>query len=136
MAYADFDFYTGTYAGNAVRAEDFPRLSERSSEIIDDFTYHRIDENTIEKYNMPVKKACCAVCDYLNNIEIVNDTLRNPEKHIVTSETAGNISKTYANPLSTVSDENIRNAEIYNIISRYLACTGLMNRNVNAYFRR
>lgn len=139
MAYADYQFYTESFYGNSVKFEDFSRLAERASEIIDSMTYYRINNDFISRYDTLVKKACCAVAEFLNNVEIVQKSMISDNK-IITSESAGNISQTYANPVTAyaeyLTDESKKNTEIYEIIRKYLSHTGIMNRLADVVYRR
>ncbi|MGN0605901.1 MAG: hypothetical protein ACI4JM_05215 [Oscillospiraceae bacterium] len=139
MAYADYQFYTESFYGNSVKSEDFSRLAERASEIIDSMTYYRINNDFISRHDTLVKKACCAVAEFLNNVETVQRSITSDNK-IVISESAGNISQTYANPTAAyaeyLTDENKKNSEIYEIIRKYLSHTGILNRSADVVYRR
>lgn len=43
MIYADYAYYTDTYGGKAVSAEDFPRLAAEASAYLDRVTFGRAE---------------------------------------------------------------------------------------------
>lgn len=91
--YADYDFYLNTFYGNAISAEDFPRLSERASDYIRAATERLSD--TVDGWQMEaVKKASCAVADVLLDEEIITAGAFSGEQ-AVSSETVGGWSRSY-----------------------------------------
>ncbi len=93
MAYVDYDFYLNTYFGNAVSAEDFPRLSERASDYVRAATSGISD--TVDGWQMEaVKKAVCAVAESLLDEEIMTATAFSGGQ-AVSSETVGGWSRSY-----------------------------------------
>ena len=68
MAYADYDYYSGTYKGT-LSAADFERLSERASDYIDGRTNYILRSAGIpEELSERVKKACCALAEIVENV--------------------------------------------------------------------
>lgn len=71
MAYADYQFYTEKYYGDAVPESDFQKYAERASDRIDAITFDRLvngfpeEERAVTK----VKKAVCAVAEALYQID-------------------------------------------------------------------
>lgn len=91
--YADYDFYLNTYFGNAISAEDFPRLSERASDYIRAATRGLSD--TVDGWQLEaVRKASCAVADALLDEEIMTAGAFSGEQ-AVSSETVGSWSRSY-----------------------------------------
>ena len=69
MAYADYDYYSGTYRGTLSEA-DFERLSERASDYIDGRTNYILKTAGIpEELEERVKKACCALAEIIGQNE-------------------------------------------------------------------
>jgi len=66
-AYVDFTFYDGTYLGVAIAEADFDRIALRASEIIDQITFGRAEDDTDNE--TAIKMANCAVCDVFYSIE-------------------------------------------------------------------
>ena len=60
MAYIDYEYYTGTFGGSDVSAEEFPRLAQMASDIVDAIVYRPIEEVTDR-----VKRAVCYELDML-----------------------------------------------------------------------
>lgn len=104
--YADYDFYLNTYFGNAISAEDFPRLSTRASDYIRSATNGLSD--TVDGWQLEaVKKASCAVADALLDEEIMNAGAFSGEQ-AVSSETVGSWSRSYgSSSFSTAAAEQI-----------------------------
>lgn len=67
MAYTDYTFYTDRYFGNIIPEADFPRLSERASEEIDNLTNKRLRKWMPEDEGdaADVQKAVCALAESL-----------------------------------------------------------------------
>lgn len=63
MIYADYKFYTDSYGGKAVSAEDFPRLAAKASALIDRLTFGRAAEHADDER---VKMCCCELCEGLS----------------------------------------------------------------------
>lgn len=72
MAYTDFEFYKNTYLGNVVPESEFNRIEARASDYIDMFTFERLANGLPmnERSQTKVKKAVCAVCDVLYQIDL------------------------------------------------------------------
>lgn len=70
MPYVTEDYYNETFHGESVDNTDFPSLSERASEIVEEMTMYRLTPVTIlamsEDVQECVKKAVCAQIEYLD----------------------------------------------------------------------
>ena len=67
MAYADYTFYTTVYLGNVISQNDFPRLAERATEVINAIIGDKITDSVIansDVYNN-IKKANCALAEQI-----------------------------------------------------------------------
>lgn len=62
--YADYPYYTESFAGTLLSAEDFPSLSARAERYLDYVTRHRITEAT-----GAVKNAVCAAAEALYEVD-------------------------------------------------------------------
>lgn len=72
MAYADYGFYSDSYFGDTLTAENASRWLDRASDYVDAITFHRT-ENTfpeVEAHIVKVKKAVCAIADALYKIDM------------------------------------------------------------------
>ena len=67
MALVDIDFYTDTYMGEAIPADDFPRYEARAEDAILILINKTADEAALipEAVLVAVKKAICAQIEYL-----------------------------------------------------------------------
>ena len=70
MPYVDISYYIGTYKGEPVDNADFPSLSMRAEEQIEEMTMYRISPITVlampETVQERVKMAVCAQIEYLD----------------------------------------------------------------------
>lgn len=69
MAYIDETFYNNTFHGEPVDSADFPSLSMRAGEIVEEMTMYRLTPATFlamtEVTQDRVRKAVCAQVEYL-----------------------------------------------------------------------
>lgn len=140
MAYADYTFYTTTYHGTAITAqEDFNRLADRASDKLDTMTFDRLVPGlpAVERAATKVKKAVCAVAEKLQEIEraeklaqaggYVTDESGNYVGNIVTSKSSGSESISFSATssvksavLSAVGDTQAQNQLCYDAAREYL----------------
>jgi len=136
MIYADFEYYTGTYLGNAVLEEDFPRLALRASQFLDYYTQGRAEKNA----DLPaVQMACCALVEQYQAIDqaqrLSGKALRGAIEtsgQEAKSQTVGPLSVTYSSggesaSAAAAAAKNAREA-LADIARQYLAGTGLLYR--------
>lgn len=94
--YADYDHYTNVYRGNAVAAEDFPRLSMRASEYIRGMTRGKVDR--VPEKDMDAVKTCvCVLAEIIQDEERLSAQSFSGEKPKA-SESVGSYSVSYASP--------------------------------------
>lgn len=131
--YTDYDFYKNTYKGDMPKS-DFDRMVMRASAEISKSIFNR----DIKNYEDEVQLATCSVADILLKIEKLEarkDKLvsSNSIDKIVSSESVGDLSRTFANT-SSLNDleEEISNQKnkIIEEIGLYLIHTGLLYRGV------
>ena len=105
MPYASYEYYKDSYGGQMSEAE-FKTLSRKAFAYINTVTFGRA--KTYQGGD-EVKEACCAVADELKN-----------QENRITSETVGSWTRQY-------KVDDIANSEkLYQTVSMYLACTGLL----------
>lgn len=135
MAYANYEYYTSTYLGTAIKEDDFPRLSMRASSFLDYYTQGRAAQNADLD---ALKMACCAVAEQYQYV----DTAQSLAQKSLTasletdgelqSQTVGSWSKTYRSGGESAQQaaESAQTAEamLASIAQRYLAGTGLLYR--------
>lgn len=131
--YTDYDFYKNAYKGDMPKS-DFDRMVMRASAEISKSIFNR----DIKNYEDEVQLATCSVADILLKIEKLEarkDKLvsSNSIDKIVSSESVGDLSRTFANT-SSLNDleEEISNQKnkIIEEIGLYLIHTGLLYRGV------
>lgn len=116
--YADYEFYTTAYFGNAITEGDFPRLSERASDYIRAATggiSDKVDGWQLEA----VKKCSCAIADILLDEEIMNAGAFSGEAS-VSSETVGSWSRSYNAITVAASDVEYINKRKWDALALYL----------------
>lgn len=71
MAYADYSFYTGSFFGDVLTAQNANKWLELASDELDNLTFGRLTFAFPEKaaHIAKVKKAVCAVAEALFNID-------------------------------------------------------------------
>ena len=109
--YADFEYYNTTYMGNSISEADFPRLALRAGEYIDYMTMGKAAYSTSEA----IQKCCCALAEQIQ----ISEKGANDKQ----SESVGDYSVTYKSDISAMAQ-----AEMANIVRRYLLATGLLYR--------
>lgn len=131
--YIDYDFYVNKYMGD-MPEENFEKLALRASAEVQKNIFNR----DIEKYKDEVQIATCAVADILFKIEQLESRKNklassNVNDKVVSSESVGDLSRTFANTTNlTDLEKEISNQKnkILEEISLYLLHTGLLYRGV------
>lgn len=78
MSYADYAFYTDTYGGTVITAEDAPKSLQKASETIDSLTYCRILEKGFEGLSGfqkgIIQRCACALAEWqTQNADILDN---------------------------------------------------------------
>lgn len=131
--YTDYNFYKDTYKGDMPET-DFNKLGIRASAEI----CKNIFDRDIKDYEDEVQMATCSVADILLKIEKLEarkDKLisNNAIDKVVSSESVGDLSRTFANTTNlTDLEKEISNQKnrILEEIRLYLLHTGLLYRGV------
>ena len=106
MAYADFGYYQDFFLGKLITdMEQFRTLSERASEFVDMVTFYRINTDILKDKSVEslIKKCTCAIAEayYIYDITQLNGETVTGAK---TSESIGQYSVSWANPLDTLEN--------------------------------
>ena len=135
MAYADYEYYTTTYLGSAIKEEDFLRLAMRASSFLDYYTQGRAAQNADMD---ALKMACCAIADQYQYIDTAQAlaqkslTASLESDGELQSQTVGSWSKTYRSggdsAQQALSSVQTAKASLSSIAQQYLAGTGLLYR--------
>ena len=112
---ADYTFYTDTYLGSSIPAEEFPRLVKRAWEQL--ARYKRIYTVTAPEENSE-DMAICAMAEALYSFELI----ANGEGGPVQSASIGSVSVGYGSAESQVVDMTSRgqSRELYRCACLYL----------------
>lgn len=134
-AFADHTFYTDSYKGVSVSADDFTRLALRASYAVDLHTFGRAsdviqkndDAETIERIRMATCSAAEALARFNGDAAGPNGNAAGP----IVSETVGEHSVSYAQPGRAQQEAEMSESEVIAASIRpYLAMTGLMYQGV------
>lgn len=135
MAYADYEYYTTTYLGTAIKEDDFPRLSLRASSFLDYYTQGRAAQNSDLD---ALKMACCAVAEQFQYIDTAQSLAQKSlsasleSDGELQSQTVGSWSKTYRSggdsAQQAISSVQTAQATLGSIAQQYLSGTGLLYR--------
>lgn len=138
--YASYDFYTDTYYGSLIAAQDFPRLSSHASDFLDYYTRGKAASVTDEDTLIAIRKACCAVAEQMWTDETNKAIVAKAQASMLSanvgelkSESVGSWSVSYATASDYMgadakSAENASCAVYARIAARYLTNTGLLYR--------
>ena len=135
MAYADYEYYTTTYLGTAIKEDDFPRLSLPASSFLDYYTQGRAAQNPDLD---ALKMACCAIAEQYQYIDTAQALAQKSlsasleSDGELQSQTVGSWSKTYRSggdsAQQALSSVHTAQAALGSVVQQYLAGTGLLYR--------
>lgn len=117
MAYCDYTYYTDTYIGNKLSAEQFSTAAERAADFI---AYITLNKATSD-YDA-VKRCNCALAEVYADME---QARLNTPSGAFASETVGAYSVSYRSGADILQSYG---AEAKSVCARYLAPTGLLYR--------
>lgn len=117
--WADFDYYTNSYAGTLIPAQEFDALSVKAQKIVNYMTFNRAESDITDK----VKTAVCAAAEAAYEVK---QSYSNIEQGIKSESTDGH-SVTYADVDYNTISVNIEKA-MSRAIKRELSGTGLLYR--------
>lgn len=126
MAYADYTFYTTVYLGNVISQNDFPRLAERASEVINAIIGDKITADVISDSDTytNIKKANCALAEqiYYDNVSSGGISTANN----ISSIKAGEETISYNTNKSSFAIQQDKYQLALSVLSNYLANTNLL----------
>lgn len=132
--YADYKFYTSEYFGELVNDTDYPKYELKARDELDYYTRMRIPYIKKETIFTKVKMCQCKLIDLFYNY---NQELKKIKEYedktiqgVIASETVGKQSVSYqkANLRNVDVVKKELNQEIFKIIQKELAYTGLLYR--------
>lgn len=140
MAYADYEYYSAVYLGDAIQEADFPRLALRASSFLDYYTQGRAAQNADLD---ALKMACCGIAEQYQYIDTAKAlahkslTASMEANGELQSQTVGSWSKTYRSggdsAQQALSSAQTAQAALAAIAQQYLAGTGLLYRGRGCY---
>lgn len=129
MAYADYEFYVGTYLGNTVPAADFDRMAARASEYLDTLTSGRV-ATAAGGAQDAVQRSCCAIAEvlYVDQQRAAESSAGwPPPGAVLKAETNGTWRQEYE---LTADATKTTDRRVYDTAKRYLGAWGLLYRGV------
>lgn len=118
--YADYSYYTDSFAGTLIPAEEFPSLANKAERYVNYITMHRIKDVTDS-----VKNAVCAAAEA---VYAVQQQYANIPKGVKSENTDG-YSISYAD-FDIEKFKQQEKAVMYDAIVQELSGTGLLYRGV------
>ncbi len=78
MSYVDYEYYSETYGGKIITAEDTPKALQKASDTVDVITFNRITERGIEALTGfqrdIVQRVVCALAEWqTQNADIIDN---------------------------------------------------------------
>lgn len=140
--YTTYDFYKDTYLGTSIKEENFNSFCYRASEYLDYYTFNRINDGILLQYSTQIQSVCCAIADFLNDVEQYNsNSLSNSDSKAISSKTVGSISVSYMTTKSYMesymTDTSKIDSHIYDLLSKYLIGTSLLYNGIDkVHFKR
>lgn len=126
MIYADYSFYTESFLGTVISAEEFPRIALRASQFLDYYTQGRAANYADLE---AVKMACCAIAERVLVVESANvSAVESVSGNGLKSESVGSYSVSYETAADKVSAAQSAKESYAAVAREYLAHTGLLYR--------
>jgi len=129
----NYEYYNTIFSGNLVPEEAFNRFSIQAQQIV----LINIMGKDYSNYETQVKNTICEVIEICYNQKLLKEKIKDisiGDSKIITSETVGKHSRSYGgtsiDELKKISNDDVVNKEIKDIIERNLLLTGLLERSV------
>jgi len=117
--YADFSYYSDTFGGCLLNADEYNKCANEATDYIDYITAGKAANVTDEAVLNKLKRCCCKMA------EAYGQMLKSQNDANIQSESVGSYSVTYR---STADIEASKNIKFREIVSIMLVNTGLMYR--------
>lgn len=126
-AYADYEYYSGTYKGTAIPEAAFERIAMKASRYIDQITFGRIVRNNAGEYPalpLCVRDCACDMAEKIYALEGENGNARekkseNTDGYVVTYVTdsvdGGNAEEALKRKLFSVAHTYLSNTELMHL---------------------
>lgn len=125
MSYATYAFYTTTYHGDVLTADNFDKYADRASDYIDYITMGKAAGYTDSDDKLA--KCCCALAEKFQSQDVEIENSVGVSVGAVASETVGSHSVSYR---STAEIKAAFDAALLSVVQMYLLPTGLLYRGV------
>lgn len=124
MAYADFDYYSENFGGNAIVEADFPALSARASVYIDAATMGRAKTATGDSL-VAVQNATCEIAEIFQDEQRMNSSTFSASGAL-SSESVGQWTRNYSTKAVTAAEVELLQTRKRDALLMYLSGTGFM----------
>ncbi len=123
MPIVDFDFYTNTYYGDGIKEPDFPKWESRAEDELMYLTNGNITSGALAAYEIQIKKAICALCEVLAQLDEVSNATG-----AVRSISSGGESVSYGDTAisAAATSKKAQMALKFDTVRPYLHNTGLL----------
>ena len=134
MLFIELSYYKQEYGGSRIPSNSFSEYARKASKEINYYTSNRINENNITN---EIKDVACEIAEKLFEQESLKEAIKknSTDSKEIASESLGPRSVSYVNKSSLQSNLVLSskelNDEIYKIIYKSLAHTGLMFRGLS-----
>lgn len=128
--YADYTYYSTAFYGDAIPIEQWPKYAMLASQYIDYMTFGKAAENA----ELPeIRNCCCALAEQYQSIDAVRRaaSAKVTDDGIIASESVGSHSRSFRSGVDGQQAVQGAEAELSNIVRRYLLPTGLLYRGVS-----
>lgn len=120
-AYADYEYYSGTYKGTAIPEVAFERIAMKASRYIDQITFGRIVRNNAGEY--PALPLCvCDMAEKIYAVEGENGSAREKKSE----NTDGYVVTYVTDSVDGGNAEEALKRKLFSIAQTYLLNTGLL----------
>lgn len=128
-----YEFYTGTYYGDMLTAENFEKWESRACDLLNFITNNTITDAVLGEYSDNIQKAVCSIAELLFSVDKVKNSGNGAG---VKSMSSGGESITYSEVKSeyvqAASDPQITTRLAYERCRMYLTGTGLLYGGIDA----
>lgn len=124
MAYADFEYYSQNFGGNAIVEADFPALSVRASAFVDAATMGRAKTATGSNL-VAVQNAVCEIAEIFQDEQRMNSSTFSASGAL-SSESVGQWTRNYSTRTATAAEMELLQTRKRDALLMYFSGTGLM----------
>ena len=130
MGYTTYEYYRDSYYGDSVEESSFAKWNMRAADKLQEMTNGSLTEEVVAEYDDRIQKAACALIDLMYQIDYKTKHACDPEGGNIKSMSSGSESVSFGNNETLVdkvlADKTAQERMMYEAVSEYLGCTGLL----------